>query len=274
MGREVPQKPAGRSVPTIQSRHAELAARLMEIRIAKPEYVRLSEKIRNIVLAESNQMSSSNFRATTATDLRRMSELYDTFFFDDCCLALAQHYGMRFRWSSRMTRAGGKTTRFLTRSRGQPPKPHYEITLSSSLIFQTFQEDQRDIRVCGCICHNRLEAMQRVVEHELIHLGEMLAWNDSDCSANRFQSITYRFFGHTEHRHELVTQRERAHRVFDVRLGSRVQFRHQGKSFIGIVNRITRRATVLVESPKGIRYSDGKCYQKFYIPLTALKPVK
>ena len=35
--------------------------------------------------------------------------------------------------------------------------------------------------------------------------------------------------------------------------------------------RITRRATVLVESPEGQHYSDGKRYQKFYVPLDMLE---
>ena len=36
------------------------------------------------------------------------------------------------------------------------------------------------------------------------------------------------------------------------------------------MNRITKRATVLVEDPQGILYSDGKHYKAFYIPLPML----
>jgi hypothetical protein len=202
-----------------------------------------------------------------------MAELYDELFFESSCLSLARHYGMAFRWSSRMTKAGGKTTRFMTRrSLLKPAQPHYEITLSSSLLFQTFRNRDREIRVCGCPCTNRMEAMQRIVEHELIHLGEMLAWQDSNCSARRFQSIAERFFGHSEHRHELVTQRERAQAIYNVRLGSRVSFVFEGNRMVGVVNRITRRATVLVEAVDGVLYSDGKRYRKFYIPIAKLKP--
>jgi hypothetical protein len=40
-----------------------------------------------------------------------------------------------------------------------------------------------------------------------------------------------------------------------------------------VVRRITRRATVLVESPHGPLYSDGRRYLIFYVPLDLLSPV-
>jgi hypothetical protein len=39
----------------------------------------------------------------------------------------------------------------------------------------------------------------------------------------------------------------------------------------GRVNRITRRATVLVPAPTGELFSDGKRYLRFYVPLEQLK---
>ena len=40
---------------------------------------------------------------------------------------------------------------------------------------------------------------------------------------------------------------------------------------VGVVNRITRRATILVESATGVMYTNGKRYQKFYVPLGHLQ---
>jgi len=40
------------------------------------------------------------------------------------------------------------------------------------------------------------------------------------------------------------------------------------------VNRITKRATVLVEDERGMRYSDGKRYAKFYVPVASLELVE
>jgi hypothetical protein len=261
--------------PTIGSMRLRLESLLYEQKVTAADYASRTQVIRETVLDRSRTMKECNFHATSAADLRSMAELYDELFFEGTCLALAKQFGLTFRWSSRMTKAGGKTTRFVSRRVPlMPPKTHYEIALSSSLIFQTFQERDRDVRVCGCVCENRLQAMQRIVEHETIHLAEMLVWVDSDCAAGRFQSIAHRFFGHTEHRHELVTQRERAQKLFDIRLGSRVRFTYDGRERIGVVNRITRRATVLVESERGVRYNDGKRYEKFYIPIVNLKPFR
>ena len=58
-----------------------------------------------------------------------------------------------------------------------------------------------------------------------------------------------------------------------IRPGARVSFVIEGQRLTGIVNRVTKRATVLVEDPKGERYSDGKHYAKFYIPISWLEPV-
>ncbi len=273
------RKSTQKSKPKIAPSIAIMKDRLEEIlrhqQIAPEVYSARSRLIQTTVLQHSRAMADENFSATSVADLRLMSELYDSIYFDSSCIALAKHYGMAFRWSSRMTRAGGKTTRTVRRATlRRAAEIHYEITLSSSLLFQTFQDDSRPIKVCGRPCHHRLEAMQRIVEHEAIHLAEMLVWIDSDCAAGRFQAIANRLFGHTEHRHELVTQRERAAKLFDIRVGSRVYFMHDGHPVQGVVNRITRRATVLVESPQGEMYSNHKRYLKYYVPISGLKPSK
>ena len=125
----------------------------------------------------------------------------------------------------------------------------------------------------GIECCDRLAALQRVIEHEMTHLIEMLVWGDSSCSAPRFQSIANRFFGHIDHRHQLVTPRERAYTKFGIKAGDRVSFRLDGQHHTGFVNRITKRATVLVEDESGESYSDCKRYSKYYIPVWMLEPV-
>jgi hypothetical protein len=50
-------------------------------------------------------------------------------------------------------------------------------------------------------------------------------------------------------------------------------FRLDGRHYEGIINRVTRRATVLVEDAQGVRYSNGKKYSKFYVPLDHLQAV-
>lgn len=232
------------------------------------------QTIGNRVLAGSKAMEIRNFHRVAKQDLERMAEAYDQQFFSGLCLPLARSHGLSFRLSSRMTRAGGKTTRTTFRgTRSKPSRTHYEIALSTSLLFQSFRKPGDSIRVCGHECYDRLTAMQRIVEHEMIHLCEMLSWVQSDCSANRFQTIAHNLFGHTEHRHELITQQERAAKEFNIRAGTRVEFPFEEAVLQGVVNRITRRATILVEDLRGVRYSNGKHYLKYYVPIHQLRPI-
>jgi len=112
------------------------------------------------------------------------------------------------------------------------------------------------------------------MEHEIVHLIEMLLWNKSSCSQSRYHSITRRFFGHTENQHHLITPKEKAMVQFGIKPGMAVRFRFDGVEHKGVVNRINKRATVLVEDRQGERYSDGKHYAKFYVPVRLLKTVK
>jgi len=223
-------------------------------------------------LSESRHMTSGNFTAFHAEDLDRLFNLYDDTFFSGECKRLLEDSPLEFRISRRMTSAGGKTTR-VTRRRPKKnqPKQSFEIAVSSTLLFQTFHDVDRSISVTGIECKDRFEALQRVFEHELVHLLEMLLWKDSSCSRPRFQQIASRWFAHAEHTHQLITPRERALAKFGIQAGDHVCFVFEGQRYQGFVNRITKRATVLVQDPTGTRYSDGHSYRKFYVPVELLQ---
>ncbi|GIW99769.1 MAG: hypothetical protein KatS3mg111_3102 [Pirellulaceae bacterium] len=265
-------KGTGLTAGEFKQRHAALAELLCHRRIEAPTRAARCELIGQRVIAASPAMDGANFTRTVARDLTYMAELYDDQFLDGHLLALARHFGMRFRWSKRMTSNGGKTVRTMGRDpHTRRPFVRYEIVLSATLLFQTFADLRRPVRVSGVLCCNRLQAMQRILEHELVHLAEMLVWGDSCCAAARFHSIAGRLFGHTEHKHELITQLERAQQKFNVTVGSHVEFSMAGKRLAGTVNRITRRATVLVPDPQGQLYDDGRRYTKYYVPLSHLR---
>jgi hypothetical protein len=239
----------------------------------------IHEKTRTIyetVLRESVHIKAGNFTTASAADLHRLFELYDGAFFGGALRrTLRQHDSvLTFRLAPRMTRAGGKTysTR-LRRLEGGTVKVswEYEIAISSTLLFQSFRDVERPVRINGLECADRLQALQRIFEHELLHLTELLLWNRSSCAGGRFKTLAGQLFAHTDVKHDLVTQGERALVAFDVKVGDRVTFEHDGVRHSGVVNRITRRATILVENPNGQRYSDGHRYAKFYVPLTALQ---
>jgi hypothetical protein len=229
--------------------------------------------IRDQLLGKSRTVQTPNFGRIHSEDLRYLFGSYDQSFFQH---ELARRLGagqISFRLSRRLTSSAGKTTRRTIRRRMREPTVEFEICVSATLLFQTFQDVDRPVTVTGISCRDRLDALQRIFEHELIHLIEMLLWTQSNCAAPRFQSIAERFFGHKEHTHQLITQRERAFAKFGLKVGDRVSFRFEGRHHEGILNRVTRRATVLIEDPRGQRYSDGKTYAKFYVPLSQLKGV-
>lgn len=262
--------------PQLQELHREQLSKIVcKNTIADAERRKMIYEIGRRVLSRSTAMRDPNFVLTNGADLTYMAELYDRYFFQGHCLKLARSFGMNFRWSKRMTSTGGKTVRTVVLDRkSSKPVVRYEIVLSATLLFQTFADLKRPIRVTGLRCTNRLQAMQRILEHELIHLVEMLVWEESCCAAPRFQSIASRLFGHTEHKHDLITQQERAASKFNVHVGSRVEFQTAGVWKAGIVNRITRRATVLVPETKGQLYDDGNRYAKFYVPVSHLRPAR
>jgi len=221
------------------------------------------------ILTSSPQLQSADFTKLNPDDLQLIYELYDDQFFGGLIQRSFDQQRMSFRVSSRMTRAGGKTTRW-----GDPRRPEqlkYEIAISSTLLFQSFQDPERPVTVTGIECVNRLEGLLRVMEHELIHLAEMLVWSDSNCALHRFQGIAQRQFGHLQHTHNLLTPRELALREYNIRAGSHVAFVLDGRRYEGIVNRITRRATVLVPDASGEPFSDGRRYLRFYVPIAQLE---
>ncbi|MGO4884896.1 MAG: SprT-like family protein [Bryobacteraceae bacterium] len=231
----------------------------------------IQERVRRIhedVLANSRYIREPDFTVIHPGDLEFLFGAYDERFFGRLCQRALGGRRMSFRLSPRMTRAGGKTTRFRT----QTGMVSYEIAIASSMLFDGFGKMHRRITVCGLDCENRLEALQRIFEHEVVHLAEQLCWENSDCAATRFQDIAKRFFLHRAHTHNLVTRRERA-ALSGIGLGSRVAFLFEGRRLTGRVNRITKRATVLVEDTEGQKYSDGLRYKTYYVPIVHLELV-
>jgi len=234
-----------------------------------------TQEIYESVLRDSKSMDDGNFSAIHPKDIERLFDLYDRLFFDGGCRKLLGDAPLSFRLSKRMTRAGGHAGRWEIRdNKGKFVRTEYEIAVATTLLFQTFREDHRPVVMSGIQCRDRLAALQRVIEHEMTHLVEMLIWIKSSCAAQRFQSIANRFFGHTDHRHQLITPSEHALTKFGIKPGDRVSFRFDGRHHVGMVNRITKRATVLVEDANGQTYSDGKRYAKFYVPVGMLEPIE
>jgi hypothetical protein len=255
-----------------RERQAKLAALLL----SPLEVLNRARRIYNAMLDQSAQFRTPDFTVIGTDDLERMFDLYDREFFRGLLgemLMEDRAHPMAFRLSRRLTRAAGQTMRQVRRhpvANRVAERVDYEISVSTTLLFSTFQNVEREVIVGGLVCRDRLEALQRIFEHELLHLAEFLGWGRSSCSAENFHFLSRRIFAHEGVSHDLVTPREQAAVAFDVRVGDQVRFELDGQVYRGRVNRITRRATVLVESLRGELFSDGRRYLTFYVPVPLL----
>ena len=227
----------------------------------------ITKKIYRVILKESQNLGQGNFNQIGTVDLIRLFELYDQYFFNGFFYNNCKDK-LSFRLSSRMTKTAGKVTH-------HRQKNSYTISLSTFLLFQTFDDVQMTIRVNGIVCYDRLEAAMRILEHEIIHLLELVVQGSSSCSNNKFRHKAMNIFGHTETTHRLITQEVRALAKYKLKIGDEVLFQFKEESHRGIIYRIKKRATVMVKNSNGdFRDSQGNRYTKYYIPLQFLKPVK
>jgi hypothetical protein len=255
----------------------ERQAKLFALLYSAEEVEERANRIYQGILGQSPQIRTGNFTVIGSDDLERLFAAYDREYFRGRLGEMLHEDGahpMGFRLSRRLTRAAGQTMRQARRvvRGGQPGIQYeYEITVSTTLLYNTFQNVDRTVTVGGLVCRDRLEALQRIFEHELLHLAEFLGWGRSNCQAGNFHALSRRIFAHEGAYHDLVTPREEAVVAFGIKPGDRVSFEIDGERHVGHVNRITRRATVLVQHPQGQLYSDGKRYRGFYVPLSLLR---
>ncbi|MHA2172326.1 MAG: hypothetical protein ACXAB7_20850 [Candidatus Kariarchaeaceae archaeon] len=233
----------------------------------------IKEKTKQIYMnlcKSSDTIDTGNFTDIDASDLHYLWKQYDKKFFDGNLLDLVEAQGsINLSLSNKMTRAGGKT--ICTRNSKTGGHRKYEIRISRFLLLQSFSDVKRSILVNGMQCLDRIEALQRIFEHELVHLYEMLKWRQSSCAKQRFRTLATHLFAHTDTTHQLITSAERAKKKFDIRIGDIVFFNYKRRVLSGLVNRITKRATILVEDAKGRRYSNGHHYTKYYVPISRLR---
>ncbi|MHA1657643.1 MAG: SprT-like domain-containing protein [Promethearchaeota archaeon] len=241
---------------------------LPEIHYSQKEILKKTKKIYLNMLNSSKNVSEGNFTKISVEDLKFLFEQYNKDFFSgllEDLLNKEEKCKLVFRLSSRMTKSGGSTTKIIKKD-----QVIYKISISSYLLFQSFLDIKRTIRINGIICKDRIEALQRIFEHELIHLLELLIKGDSSCSSDGFKTLAKQIFLHTDNTHELITQKERAFLKFSIKVGDKVSFEYNKKTYIGIVDRITKRATVLVKDNEDSKYANEEGFMKFYIPISML----
>lgn len=231
----------------------------------RPEPAADHAAIRAALLARAPGARAPFFTRLGEADLALLFAEYDARVFGGALRRTLGATPLDFRVSTRLVRSLGVTRRW------EAPRRRYEIAVSALLLFDNFRPEDREVMACGLPCPDRLTALQRVFEHELVHLAEWLAFDTSSCAGDRFAAIAQGLFGHRARFHGLMTRHERA-RDQGLGVGSWVAFEFEGRARVGRVNRITRRATVLVPDPRGRAFTDGHRYQTVYVPLADLRP--
>ena len=224
--------------------------------------------IQKSFLNVAKSAESFNFSKIELNDFRKLFTLYDICFFDRYFTNYHKGY-IKFYLSTRMVAAAGKTHYWSSGNQKM-----FEIGIAISMLYNNFRGQLGATEVSGILCRNRLEAMMRVLEHEIVHVIEFDIFGWSDCKADRFFSIASGIFGHKTVTHSLMTNQGIAALVNKVKIGSQVKFQYEGRQLLGIVGRITKRATVYVQNPNGTFYDRrGFAYAKYLVPVSWLTPM-
>lgn len=244
---------------------------ILQQRLTAGELLRKETQVLELLARSSPNLAGGTFRQLSGQDLSLAFDAIDEVFLDGELRRASHQPGkdLGFRVATRMTHTGGTT---LARRNSRHGGMEYTISVSPQVIHNTFQTVPQAV-VCGLVCRDMRMALLRIMQHEMIHLAEFLVWKDSSCAAPRFRSMVRGLFGHTESKHRMLTPAQRAQATHQVAPGDPVEFLFEGVMRRGRVNRIHRRATVLVADPAGQRYSDGGRYLKFYVPLNQLRVV-
>ena len=130
------------------------------------------------MVAQSPQIRDGNFRLIGTDDLERLFDWYDSEFFRGRLgemLLEDEANPVAFRLSRRLVSAAGQTIRQVRRRRAQrASRPPGSTTRSPSrpLCSTThFRTWSATVTVGGLVCRDRLEALQRIFEHELLAPG-------------------------------------------------------------------------------------------------------
>ena len=143
----------------------ERQAKLFALLYSADEVERRARRIYESMLSQSPQIRAGNFTVIGTDDLQRLFGWYDSAFFRGRLGEMLHEDGahpMAFRLSRRLVKAAGQTMRDVRRVKrdGKPVlKIDFEITVSTTLLFNTFQNVERTVTVGGLVCGDRLEAL-------------------------------------------------------------------------------------------------------------------
>ncbi|KYH29004.1 MULTISPECIES: SprT-like domain-containing protein [Clostridium] len=228
--------------------------------------------LRSEFIYRSNNIKHGQISKISAEDLELLFNLYDKYFFNDYFKKFFKGT-LDFSLSKRMSRSAGKTIIPKINPILEEEKQRYEIRIGVTFLFQYYELDREKI-VAGVKTEDSLHALLMVFEHEIIHLIEFYIFGSSSCKNKRFKTIAKNIFNHKDVYHSLPTSREIVHESLGIKIGDKVSFLHEEEIKNGIVNRINKRATIMVLDSRG-NYIDGqgnRCI-KYYVPLNKIRKI-
>lgn len=234
------------------------------------EAARKREEVRRVLISASKSVDSGVISRMAESDLRLLFGFYDAVFLDRY---FEKNFtgSIVFSLSARMSKSAGKTIYPKNLKSLKPDQEKYELRMGIVLFFK-YDQLSRDKKVNGLHTRDSLEAFQLVFEHELCHLIELHIYRESNCKKERFKGMAQDLFGHTESYHQLPTSSEIAEEKYDLKIGDRVVFTSETGKLEGVIQRINKRATVMVPDKKGVyRNQQGQRYTKWYVPLPILR---
>jgi len=218
-------------------------------------------------------IKSSQLEQLKDSDLQRLAMLYDEVFFDNC-LKHYSHIEHKYYFSKKLKKSGGLTRISIEQSNQTKEKriKTIEIRINVNMVFD-YKFTNEDRYACGILVESSLEALMVILEHELCHVIEFIAYGKSEDKGKVFQKLTHSLFGHKEFTHSLMTETEKNIRMYTVMVGDTVKLSLNGRLGSGIVQKIEhQRATVLVYDPDG-RYvieQNGRRCSKYVVPVKGL----
>lgn len=234
------------------------------------EILEKREAVRRALLQRSSWITDGRISMIHQSDLALLFDLYDQIFFHRY---FRDHFRgkISFSLSSQMTKSAGKLLYQKDLPALSPGKERYELRISALLLFN-YGSLKRDKVVNGIRTRDSLEALQLVFEHEICHLIELRCFKKSSCSQARFQTLAFNIFGHRGSTHQLPAIAEIGRERYGLAVGDWVNFQFEGERLSGVINRITKRATVMVPSKNGdFQDQEGKRYRKYYVALSLLE---
>lgn len=232
----------------------------------KPEEIEKKRKVVTNLLLEST-FDKKNFTTLSNKQLEDMFKIYDKIFFDGQLRRKLKSEGssLEFQVSASKGHSVAGSCRMIPSGK----VCDFVIKISKHMFLEKFRSENETLRANGLLCTNRLECLQIVFEHELVHmimglwkvqeqaiqLGRKKSWYGGHGFV--FKCLVKERFGQTDIRHNLSSGDISTYLSRDeTNLGQTVSFEYQGQTIHGTITKKNPRSA-LVEVPPNKRFRIG-----------------